>query len=163
MLPVLSATVSVPLGAMAAPEALPASRPVLTPRAQCEGDWDFWLELMGAMLNAGRVPARAKIAACRAALSAGDATALRLEAHALKSSSAALCVTELCRLCVALERAAAEGDVSSWARLVDAMDTAVAKLEVSYKFVRSLGTAERNAAFEAVNGWWEALGERQTQ
>jgi len=35
------------------------------------------------------------VAACRAALEAGDATDLRLQAHALKSTAAALCVNEL--------------------------------------------------------------------
>jgi hypothetical protein len=32
----------------------------LTPREQCEGDWEFWCELMDVMLNGGKMPARAK-------------------------------------------------------------------------------------------------------
>jgi hypothetical protein len=34
--------------------------PALTPREQCEGDWEFWCELMDVMLNGGKMPARAK-------------------------------------------------------------------------------------------------------
>jgi hypothetical protein len=34
--------------------------PSLTPREQCEGDWEFWCELMDVMLNGGKMPARAK-------------------------------------------------------------------------------------------------------
>ena len=34
--------------------------PPLTPREQCDGDWEFWCELMDTMLNGGKMPARAK-------------------------------------------------------------------------------------------------------
>ena len=48
-----------------APPGSPGQRPKtapppLTPREQCDGDWEFWCELMDTMLNGGKMPARAK-------------------------------------------------------------------------------------------------------
>jgi hypothetical protein len=40
---------------------------VLTdPREQCDGDWAFWCDLLGAMLYQGKVPAKAKARATHA-------------------------------------------------------------------------------------------------
>jgi len=75
----------------------PAPPPPLSPREQCDGDWSFWVELMETMLHGGRVPCMAKLAGCRAALQRGDAVDLRVQAHALRGSAAALCLNQLCQ------------------------------------------------------------------
>jgi HPt (histidine-containing phosphotransfer) domain-containing protein len=137
----------------------------------------------------------AQVAACRAALAAGDAKELRLQAHALKSTAAALCVnslrgvrpssrmpatllsprtTRLTRApqrCLELERSSQAQETSAgWpaqvgfvrsafirppplTRLrlqVDEIADAISHLDLTWRWVRSLGAAERAAAFESV-------------
>jgi hypothetical protein len=41
--------------------------------------------------------------------------------------------------------------------LVDGIEEALGQLDLTYRHVLSLGAAERAAAFEAVNGNWEAV------
>jgi hypothetical protein len=78
------------------PNVMESSTPQkLTPAEQCSHDWVFWRELLGTMLNAGSMPARAKVLACRAAIAAGDFGELRLLAHALKGSAATMCLSQL--------------------------------------------------------------------
>jgi len=69
--------------------------PKMTPAEQCDRDWPFWRELLGTMLNGGKQPARAKLAAAREAVEAGEMERLKLLAHAMKGSAATMCLSQL--------------------------------------------------------------------
>lgn len=91
---------------------------------QLGGDAELLAEIAGIFV--GEAPARR--AALREAAASGDAEALRLAAHVIRSGAKVLCATALDAAALDVETAAGEGDLAAARARIDGLDREYARL-----------------------------------